>query len=79
MGIAWTQDAEELVNSSLLLARSRAGRMAALNIAVPTYIPLEQFRRFLADRLAAVGYPGLEILLRGGSGPLRITSAEFER
>lgn len=79
MALAWTQEAEDLVSSSLLLARSRSGRMAALNVAVPNYIPLEQVRNFLANRLAACGYPGLEILVRGTTGPLRITSAEFER
>ncbi len=79
MAVPWIQQVEELVTSALVLARSRSGRMAAVNVAVPEAMPQEQIGRLLKARLAACGHPGLEVVLQPSTGALRITSAEFER
>lgn len=79
MAVSWTQQVEELVTSTLVLARSRTGRIAAVNIAVPASMPIEQVGTLLQARLAACGHPGLEIVTHATNGALRITSAEFER
>lgn len=79
MAASWTQQVEDLVTSALVLARSRSGRIAAVNVAVPATLPREQVRNLLLSRLAACGYPGLEVVISAGVGALRITSAEFER
>lgn len=79
MAVPWTQQVEELVTSTLLLARTRSGRIAALNVSVPGEISEQQVSTLLRARLAACGHPGLEIVTHVTSGPMRITSAEFER
>ncbi len=79
MSVPWTQQVEELVVSALLLARSRTGRIAAVNIAVPPPLPVEQVGVLLRARLAACGHPGLEVVTRASPGTMRIMSAEFER
>jgi hypothetical protein len=76
---SWSEQVEALVMGALVLARSRAGRIAAVNVEVPPTLPLEQVRALLLTRLSACGYPGLEIVAHPGVGALRITSAEFER
>ena len=76
---SWSEQVEALVMGALVLARSRSGRFAAVNVVVPPTLPLEQVRALLLTRLTACGYPGLEIVANPGVGALRITSAEFER
>lgn len=79
MSVPWTQQVEELVTSTLMLARSRSGRIAAVNVAVPLSLPVDQVATLLKARLAACGHPGLEVVANATSGAMRITSAEFER
>lgn len=79
MPAPWTHQIDELVTSTLVLARSRSGRIAAVNVAVPPPLPLDQVATLLRARLASCGHPGLEVLTHASTGAMRITRAEFER
>lgn len=78
MPVPWLQQVEDVVNSALMLARSR-GRIAAVRVGVPGDVASEQVVALLRTRLAACGHPGLEVVTLVASGPMRLLSADFER
>jgi hypothetical protein len=77
--VSWTHQIEELATSALVLARSRAGRIAAVTVGVPPGTSPELVVQHLRERLATYGYPALEVSTLSSPGPLRILTAEFER
>lgn len=78
MLVPWSQQVEDVVNSALMLARSR-GRLAAIRVGVPSDVASEQVVARLRARLAACGHPGLEVVTLEAIGTMRLLSADFER
>lgn len=76
---------DDLAASVRVLARSHAGRLAALTVGLPATVDAFELSEGLSTRLAATGHPGVIVRARAArplrgtdGGPLRIVAIEFE-
>jgi hypothetical protein len=71
------QQLDEVAASVDRLARSRAGRLVGLTLAVPPGMAPADVHALVEERLSRDGHAGLDISARPAVGPLRILTAEF--
>ena len=70
---------DDVVRSALSAARTREGRLVGVTLSAPEDSVLDEVSRWVAERLATRGVPGVEVQTVTGAGPCNLLRLEFSR